>query len=588
METPLAPQPSDDLDRPHNPHRPAAGQPHDLQVVDVGRWIYTNNPFYAISAFLVLWGLRSSFDTQARVFHTFALMAGLVAYTLLLALAAYVVIRFGKVWEDGRTMLLLIVLMFLAISVSFDDALAIDRVRGTICYLGGLLLSVLVTEGLLRGLRLRMPALFRVPYYLILALFFLYPIGLRWTLYSGSVSQMRWAVLAFPALAGLVYLSLLPAVWRGRRYLRRNGSPWPWPWYPWTLFFMIGLGVCGRAYYLCVSMHLIGGTATIFAPYFLVPFLLAANLLLLEIGVVSRSAATLRTAMAVPAGLLLLAMIPPAGKLGHDFLHETFMGATGASPLFVTTLGMMGFYAWALVRRVPSAVEAVWAALLMLSVVGPSTVDVQTLIVPRPMPILLAGALQGWMAVRRRSALRCLVATGCAILALTLDLRETAFLAYRGMIPAHLMLAAMLLIGAVFRDPFARWLERMGAAIILAAAAVSLTCDLQVLGEVPPLWLTLYPAMLIPVAAVYGRLVRNWLYYGAAAGAALCWLAVLSVQGYRLLRQAMAGADYILWGLASLVLAVLISLTKTGHARAWIAGRRKPNAWCGTRRTTGA
>ena len=51
-------------------------------------------------------------------------MGGLVAYTLVLSLAAFVVIRFGKVWDDGRSLLLLVILMLLAISVSFDVALA--------------------------------------------------------------------------------------------------------------------------------------------------------------------------------------------------------------------------------------------------------------------------------------------------------------------------------------------------------------------------------------------------------------------------------------------------------------------------------
>ena len=44
----------------------------------------------------------------------------------------------------------------------------------------------------------------------------------------------------------------------------------------------------GDSYDLCVSFHPSRGPATMFEPYFLVPFLLAVNILLLEIGVVSR------------------------------------------------------------------------------------------------------------------------------------------------------------------------------------------------------------------------------------------------------------------------------------------------------------
>ncbi len=164
MENPLAPGP---LGGPTSlgSLEPVARGPlaAGLPFQDLGRWLYTHNPFYAVSAGLVFWGLRSSFDTQVRDFHTFALMGGLVAYTLLLALAAYIVIRVGKVWEDGRTLLVLLVLMFLAFSVSFDDALVRHARNGTICYLGGLLLAVFVTEALLRGLGCSFPPCFGHP-----------------------------------------------------------------------------------------------------------------------------------------------------------------------------------------------------------------------------------------------------------------------------------------------------------------------------------------------------------------------------------------------------------------------------------------
>lgn len=96
---------------------------------DLVRWIYTHNPFYALSAALVFWGLRSSFQTDGQSFQTVALMVGLVSYTLLLALTTYLVIRWGRVWEDGRSQLLLIVVMFLAIGISLMKTGAFDRRR---------------------------------------------------------------------------------------------------------------------------------------------------------------------------------------------------------------------------------------------------------------------------------------------------------------------------------------------------------------------------------------------------------------------------------------------------------------------------
>src|SRR6516162_890165 len=141
------------------------------------RWVCTNNPFYVLSAGLFLAGLWISFGAQSEDVQTWALMSGLAGYTLLLAVTACLLVRFGNVWDDVRTVLLLVVLMFLATSVTFDEALILSPGRGFVCYLGGLLFAMVVSEGLLRGLRLRLPLCFRLPYHLILALFFLYPLA---------------------------------------------------------------------------------------------------------------------------------------------------------------------------------------------------------------------------------------------------------------------------------------------------------------------------------------------------------------------------------------------------------------------------
>ena len=564
MEGPHSP-----LDGPAAPplRPPASARPRGLRFQAVGRFLYTHNPFYAISASLVFWGLESSFDRNVYSFQSLALMGGLVAYTLVLSLAAFVVIRLGKVWDDGRSLLLLVVLMLLATSISFDGALAKYPRNGTFCSLGGLLFSVLVTEGLLRGLAIRLPALFRLPYYLVLGLFFLYPVALRWSpmFVDPYGAGIQWALLAFPWLAAVVCLSLLPAVRRGPHYVCDNGTPWPWPWYPWTVFFMIGLGICGRSYYLCLSMQMAGGFTTIFAPYFLVPFLLAANLLLLEGGLVAGSAAAKRIALLVPAGLILLAMVPPSGKLGLRFIHEILLPAIGTGPLFSTTMAVAAFYGWAILRRVSYAVEALSAVLLILSLVGPDTVSVATTCVPpQAYPILALGAVQALIACRRPTAPRWFMAACCAVIGATLEFQGTALTAYRGIIPEHLLLAAAMLLGAVFSGAFARRLQHAGAALLFMGALAALTGSPAQFGDVPPNWLAVYPAMVVLVAVAYGWLVRNRLCLVSAAATVACWLGIGSVQGYRQLRPVISGLDYILGGAISLLVAMFISLGKTG------------------------
>src|SRR4051794_20317586 len=112
------------MNDPHGNLRPgSAPAAAPRQGRGLVRRLYTANPFYILSADLVFVGLRMSFDTHGKVFQTWALMSLLAAYTLLLATTALLLIRHGKVWDDARSLLLLVVMMFLGMSVTFDDTL---------------------------------------------------------------------------------------------------------------------------------------------------------------------------------------------------------------------------------------------------------------------------------------------------------------------------------------------------------------------------------------------------------------------------------------------------------------------------------
>jgi hypothetical protein len=381
------------------------------------RWVCTSNPFYVLSAGLFLFGLWISFGAQEQAEETWALMSGLAGYTLLLAGTAYVLVRSFGVWNDVRTVLLLVVLMFLATSVTFDEVLVLTPERGFACYLAGLGFAVAVSEGLLRGIRLRLPAWFRAPYYLLLALFFLYPLALRPLLVWPPSEAVMWGLFGFSPAAGLVFLTLLPAIRHGSVYVRDNGSHWRWPLYPWVLFGVFGIAVPGRAFLLCHSMHLIGmgnRGRLIFGPYFLVPFGLAVAVLLLEIGLVSRRRGVLWTALAGAAGLVVLALVGHHTHPVYRRFLAVFTARLGSDPLFLTLLGLTGFYGYAALRRVPRATEALRAALAALAVVGPTTLTSgEWTLPPRPAPLVAAGMLQLGLGLWRRASWRCLVAAGC-------------------------------------------------------------------------------------------------------------------------------------------------------------------------------
>ena len=129
------------------------------------RFLYNHNPFYVISAALVFWGLRNSFDTATDAFNAWPLTLSLACFTVLLVTTAVLIVHWGKVWDDARSILLLVVLMFLGMSVTFDSVLANSPAVAKWYYLGGLAFAVAIAETALRSLPLRLPALYRAPFY---------------------------------------------------------------------------------------------------------------------------------------------------------------------------------------------------------------------------------------------------------------------------------------------------------------------------------------------------------------------------------------------------------------------------------------
>jgi hypothetical protein len=540
--------------------------------------VCTKNPFYVLSAALFLAGLRVSFGDPAQAEDTWAMMSGLAGYTLLLAVTACLLVRFGNVWDDVRTVLLLVVLMFLATSVTFDEVLVLNPGRGVACYLGGLLFAVGVSEAVLRGIRLMLPAWFRGPYYLILALFFLYPLLLRPLVDEPHSAALMWGLFGFSSVAGLVFLTLLPAIRRGPDYVQGNGSPWPWPLYPWSLFGFLALAVPARAFLLCWSMQLLERSERdrlIFGPYFLVPFALVIAVLLLEMGLVYRSAGVIRTALAAPALLALLAL---AGHrldpVYQEFLSD-FMDRLGATPLFLTLLAAAGFYLYAALRGVHRATEGLTAVLAALAVVGPDTLDLDGLTALRPEPLLAAAALQMGLGLWRRSSWRCLVGASAlaAIGAFALPV-GTEVEPFRGLIGFHLGLLAMLIVGTVFDDDFARFIRGLAVVVAVMACLAVVMVQFEHPASLMPWQAEVYPLLMAVVLVGYGIFLGYPLALGGAALSLAGWLLAVLWRGYFALRQVVIGLDYLALSLLLFAVALLISAWKAGLWPRWQQGDR--------------
>ena len=164
-------------------------------------WLYNHNPFYFISALLMLFAVRSAYgELQVGFINTWAMMGVLSAYTVLLAVIGVLIVRRGHVWEDARSILVTILLLFLAVSVSADDLfVAMDSSLAGIGLLAfGYLFCAVVTEVVLHTARIRLPLFYRVPLHLMLVLFYVAPWWCAPDLHPRSVADLEWAIFQFP------------------------------------------------------------------------------------------------------------------------------------------------------------------------------------------------------------------------------------------------------------------------------------------------------------------------------------------------------------------------------------------------------
>jgi hypothetical protein len=550
---------------------PVAGRPRLL------RWVSTSNPFYVLSAGLFLAGLWISFGAQAEEVQTWALMAGLAGYTLLLAVTACFLVRFGNVWDDVRTLLLLVVLLFLATSVTFDEVLVFDPARGFLCYLLGLAFAILVSEGLLRGIRLALPAFFRVPYYLILSLFFLYPLALRPFLTDPHSEELMWGLFGFAPLAGLLFLTLLPAIRRGPDYVRDNGSPWRWPLYPWVLFGVLAFAVPARSFLLCWSMQLLeagDGSRLLFGPFVIAPFGLALAVLLLEIGLVSQRRAVQWAGLAIP--IILLALL--VGWHREDPIYRQFLAVFTdrvGEPLTVLLTASALFFGYAAMRRVSLATEALTAALVLLAFVGPQTLDQRQLVSPQPSPLLAAALLQLLLGGWRRISWRCLLGTGLLLASVLTFAEDQSEVFLYGVLAFHLAVFTAFVLGALFDDPLVRGLRYVAGALVVLVCWILMAANPGFARGLPPAVLVIYPLLMALFLAGYGRLFRQVLFIVAGLFILTGWFAVAGWRGYGWLRQLVGGLDQMLLSLALFAVAVLVSLTKSGALPRWFGARRR-------------
>jgi hypothetical protein len=546
-------------------------------------WISTKNPFYVISAGFFLVGLWLSFGNPEKVEDTLALMTGLAGYTVLLAATSVVLIRFARVWDDARTVLLLVVLMFLTTSVTFDHVLVFDVQfgngavpwRGIICNCLGLVIAIYVSEVVLWAVGIWLPWCYRVPYYLLLALFFLYPLGLAPFVADHHGPVMMWGLFAFSSVAGLIFLTLIPAVRQGSKAVRLNGSPWPWPLFPWTLFALLACAVPARAILLCYSMHLIGVKNLYdmtFGPYFLVPLGLAFAILLLEAGFGSKRREIVHAAMFAPSVLIGLTMIGHRSETIYVEFLDMFTKQLHADPVYCSLVLAAAYYAYASLRRAPWAIEGLTTTFLALTCLDTKVLMGDAILSPKAAPLMIVSTLFLGAGVWRQKCWLCLVGSLGLIASVMLTIADDAVLApYRWWISLHLAVVVMMVLSVAFDDRLANALRVIGPGLLLILCLQAILLP-GTLPESLPKWVVdIHPLVMAALLAGFGVWRWHWPTVAIAGFILAAWLIATGAHFYRLGRQRIVGFDYLAVSLVVFILALGISLAKSGVITRWCA-----------------
>jgi len=508
--------------------------------------LYTHNPFYLVSALLLL---RAVPEVFAPGDGSWPLLGLLASYTALLAVTGVLVARLGRVWEDARSILLLLVLFFVAMSASFDQEVLTRLPVGTAVLGCALAFSVACTEGVLRLSRIRLPWGYRAPFHAVLALLFSAPPLLAWL---GAVADgasrtrlLAWAEISFPLVSALIALTVIPAVRRGAAHADPSGTPWGWPRFPLAPLAFLGGGVVGRSYWLMLAFYPGGGDAPPFGLWFAVPVVLAAGVIALEVGLTAGSARTVRIALLAPVVALLAALdLGPAGPGRAELLE--IVRAAGGSPFALALWGGAGLYAWALRRGAQGALPGLAACLLLVSIAD----DPRHMVLeaPRVTPIFLLAALLVVQAVRAPSTARVLAAHVAGVLAASaaLDLGAAA--------AAHLAVAGALAAGFAFEDDLARRLRATVAYTVAAALALALLSR----GPTSPL----YAAGLFLLPPAVWLLTRDPHWFRASVLG--CATAVTAAAGaaHGLAAKA-AGGPLLFWAALSFMAAALVTAAKS-------------------------
>lgn len=530
------------------------------------RFIYSTNPFYLISSMLVLYAQTTLFKTDDLALNTLIPVGIMAGYVVLLTATAVFIVKAGKVWNDARSIMMCILALLMVLSVSMDSQTLDSLGDGAGWLGGGLIFSLLILETLRRQLKIRLSGNFLSGIYLLLGLFFVYPLVISQLIlrFPDDRTPGLIGILLFPVIAALAILFWIPSAMRGREVANDNGTPWTAPRFPWVVAGFLIVCVFFRTYLLTLSFQDARGVGgfgdleTGFGFYMLIPPLLASMILMLEYGKAARSRIAIE--WAVFCSLILILLGGVSCIIGNE-ASRRLSGLIFTQMFNPLTLGFGAagvFFLYGYLRKL-SHFDIGLNLLTFVSM----TVAMAHLKGVEWIPAVVGLLIIGLLMIRHSTPLNQVFFIMALLFAGNGCLPSVA---YKIPIFLHSCALAVMLVGYFNRDAgWGRFLRGAGALLwfgIFLVAMMILPSENLATG-----WKFFYLAFMAGSGIAYCLLCRGTFFVVLSCLFAGVGLMGLGTYGYVRFLSRNGGGQVIFWAVLSFAGAVLISLHKGGLLR---------------------
>lgn len=536
----------------------------------LGGFLYTHNPFYLISCFLILYGLQIAApqfgaDGDGLFVRPMLLFGGMAGYTFLMAATCISVVRCCKIWEDARSIFLVVIIGLTALSTGLDEFCVSDlNFAGPLLATGGLF-AILVTESILYGCRIRFPFWYRISFYVLLAVFFMMPGALGYAVRNRHNDIANWGSPIFSSLIGAALLLLIPAVRRGSAMVTDNGTPWQWPFYPLTAFVILVVLAAIRSHAIWMSFGFHGGPVR-FEPFLLLPIAWSGLILLVSS---DTNGAGPRSYLAMASAPLLLAAGTSDSGMTHLPIRHDLQNIFG-SAYTLSMIAIAGFYFYAWLYRAKGSRFAFAISVTLIPWIGQLSEPAQAVGVQLWMFAAVSTTFMLLVAIaRRRSELDWLATTIVATATILMLGKEYHQVFVASLSSIGLATFSMLAMGFLFDTELGKLLRQIAAAILLGSSVGAVAWQVGERSDLIPLAVSIG---LLSVSIYYLLLVKRTSWTVVVAIHSFC---LLVSAGYSSIQA--GGANQAAWTIQSGVVCLAIGLTitsaKSGAPRRYL--RRK-------------